>query len=37
MSALTRYSCEDFPFRINQSCLVPRNGEIGPNPHNEIQ
>ena len=29
--ALTKYSCEDFPSRTTQSCLLMRNEEIRGN------
>ena len=28
---LTGYSCEDFPYRTTQSCLLLRKAEIRPN------
>ena len=29
--ALTGYSCEDFPSKSTQSCLLLKKGEIWPN------
>ena len=33
---LTRYSCEDFPSRTTQNCLLLRKEEIKPNSWPEI-